>query len=473
MRPVLEAHHVDLDTPEGRPLLRDLTMSVGHDRVAIVGRNGVGKSTLLQVLAGVRDPDAGIVRAHGSVGWVPQQLVVEGCSHGEARRRALDRAFGARPELLLLDEPTEDLDHDARIALLDRVRSWRHGLIVVSHDPELLEAFEHFFVMSESGCRYVPGSFAELQVRLADEAAREQERYDRHLQVWVGDEEKHRRVAQRRRRKKAVGRLHELDRSQSRMRLNQRRSTAQVSQGRVAGMAESRIEARRAWARASRRALAVELPLELTPLPLPEPDGPSITLTEARLARGTRDVVPPITLAVGRERVGLVGPNGSGKTTLLALATGGIPPTSGRVRVRHERVGSIAQGAADWCTSESLVEALARVSDTADLDVLAERIVQQRFPLALALRPLASLSPGERTRAALIVLFQRPGLEVLVLDEPTFSLDLVGVRALTLALRGWKGGLLVASHDPRFLGDLGLDRLLEVGGDIGMEAALR
>jgi ATPase subunit of ABC transporter with duplicated ATPase domains len=95
----------------------------------------------------------------------------------------------------------------------------------------------------------------------------------------------------------------------------------------------------------------------------------------------------------------------------------------------------------------------------------ARALVAHRFPLALAERPLASLSPGERARAALVALFRRaPAVEVLVLDEPTFGLDLVGQRAMTEALAAWPGGLVVASHDRAFLSAIGFDRVLELTG---------
>ena len=97
-------------------------------------------------------------------------------------------------------------------------------------------------------------------------------------------------------------------------------------------------------------------------------------------------------------------------------------------------------------------------------EAAAALVVAHRFPLALGGRPLRSLSPGERARAALICLFRRtPPVEVLLLDEPTYSLDLVGQRAMTAALRAWPGGLVVASHDRSFLSAIGVDVFLEVG----------
>jgi ATPase subunit of ABC transporter with duplicated ATPase domains len=170
-------------------------------------------------------------------------------------------------------------------------------------------------------------------------------------------------------------------------------------------------------------------------------------------------------LTLGRQRVALTGPNGAGKTTLLELALGARAPHCGSAWRDLSRIGSIAQGAADWLLDDSL-SALLRNSPAGKSDeTVAQQLVAHKFPLALAERPLRSLSPGERTRAALICLFQRsPAVELLVLDEPTFSLDLVGQRALASALLAWPGGLLVASHDHSFLAAINANRVLKLGG---------
>ncbi|MCB9675186.1 MAG: ABC-F family ATP-binding cassette domain-containing protein [Alphaproteobacteria bacterium] len=463
---LLDVRGVDLDTFEGRPLVRDLTLQLGRERVAVVGRNGVGKSTLLRALAGEDRPTRGTVRLGGPVAWVPQDPGgPDAASGGERRRAALEAAFRSRPALLLLDEPTEDLDAAARAWLLAQLARWRGGLVVVSHDAELLDGFSDFFVIAESGCRHVHGTHAELRENLAADDARQQQQYARSLSTLEQAEAHDHRVRQRRKRKKAVGRLHELDRSQSRLRLNQRRGTAQVSQAKVAARQESRIDARRAWAKAMRRALRVSLPLDVVVPTPPPPQGPVIALDRASFAWGDREIVAPVTLEVTRERVAIVGPNGSGKTTLLRLMTGELAPTTGRARCDTARIGVIGQGAEDWRTDEALIERLARTSDTADPDALAAKLVAHRFPLPLAARPLASLSPGERTRAALIALFEQPGLEVVALDEPTWCLDPVGVAALGDALAAWTGGLVVVSHDREFLDRIGVSGVLAMGAD--------
>ena len=453
--PLIEVRRLDLHTMEGRPLVQQLTLDLGRDRVALVGRNGVGKSTLLEVLAGDREPTAGAVRRRGQLVRVPQNLDTPvSASPGERRKRALAEAFDSDADVLLLDEPTEDLDHTGRKGLFQALRAWRGGLLVVSHDTELLQHFRHFFVMEEAGCHLVNGT-VETLVHSRQQAERDAElRYLQRMQTLLQKEAKHRRIQRRRQRKKAVGRrLHELDRNQSRIRLNSRRGLAQISQGRVNRIAESRISATRAWLRSARQALAVELSLtDAVPRPAGG-EGPALVAEHLTVERGGRVLFEDVCLSVDRERHAVTGDNGTGKTTLLETLVGLRKPARGQVRTDLLRVGFIAQGGANWQLQESLAEWLTRVAAP---DAVARLLVAHRFPLALADRPLASLSPGERTRAALIALFQRPQLDVLVLDEPTRSLDLVGVAALTEALCAWEGGLVVASHDRPFLSSLNL-----------------
>jgi ATPase subunit of ABC transporter with duplicated ATPase domains len=243
----------------------------------------------------------------------------------------------------------------------------------------------------------------------------------------------------------------------------------------MAGIRAARIEAARAWSKSARRALRVSLPLEVSAQALSAGG-----VDDALVLRGVSAVVDgrslfsSIDLRLGRARIGVVGPNGAGKSTLLDIVLGRRAPTTGMVTGDSTRVGGIAQGGTDWMLEESLVDALRAELPSAFPESLARTLVAHRFPLALAERPLRTLSPGERTRAALIALLhRRPGVEVLVLDEPTYSLDLVGQRAVTRVLREWPGGLLVASHDRGFLAGLGLEVTIELSGYFGSPRHLR
>ena len=181
---LLEAHAVTIETPGGRTLVRELSLRLGREHVALIGRNGVGKSTMLEVLAERRAATHGRIVCRGRRLLVPQYLAGEAAadddpaaSPGERRRQRLEAAFDAHPDLLLLDEPTSDLDGAGITWLVQRLALWRGGLLVVSHDRRVLRTFNRFFVVAESGCRYVEGTFNDLQADLAREREESDRRY--------------------------------------------------------------------------------------------------------------------------------------------------------------------------------------------------------------------------------------------------------------------------------------------------------
>ena len=469
--PLLEARDLTIETPGGRALIRELDLLLGRERVAVVGRNGVGKSTLLDVLAGRQAPAHGHVVRRGRHLLVPQRpesdvrsdLLTEG-SPGERQRRRLEVARAACPDLLLLDEPTRDLDAAGMAWLVSWISEWRGGLLVVSHDRRVLRSFDQFFVVAESGCRLVTGSFAALLADLEREREDNEQRYVGALNRLIAREEHNAALKRRRQRKKNVGRIRELRRCPSRAKLNEKRSYKQESQGKRRVLQHERIGAARDAARASRRTLSVELPLELALPRLSDASpAPVISCEALTAAAGARTLFSGLSLDIGHERMAVCGPSGSGKTTLLEMALGLRQAVSGRVRCDSSRVGYVAQSAVNWCVDESLVELLASQLEAPSPDRIAQILHAHRFPLALAGRALATLSPGERLRAALVCLTRRqPAPELLVLDEPTQHLDFTGLAALEAVLAAWPGGLLVVSHDAEFLAAIGVSRRLEL-----------
>lgn len=472
-RASIEVNHATIRAAGGRPLFEGLSLSLTNERVALIGRNGVGKSTLLAVLAGELDVAQGNVVRRGTLHYVPQALPeasasdrgVRSLSHGEQRKLALSRAQTSGADVLLLDEPTDHLD-DAGVAWLRGwLAGWPGGLVVVSHDRRLLQDFQHFFLASEAGCRYFSGTLSELDAVLEREHHELQLRYVSNLNRLAAREEHSGRVARRKARKKRAGRCAELDRATSRMRLNLKRSAAQVSHGRLGKLREARLNSLRQWSQSARRALTVDLALTLPVPTLPDEVRDDLLVLRDVSARvAERTLFQALDLRLGRQRVAVVGPNGAGKSTLFDIALGMRAPASGTARRELGKIGAIAQGGENWMLEVSLHDALSVERATADESDLARVLVAHKFPLALAQRPLCSLSPGERARAALICLFQRrPAIELLMLDEPTFSLDLTAQRAMTEALRAWPGGLDVASHDREFLTQLGVDTWLRLG----------
>lgn len=463
--PLLSVRGLSLNTPSGRPLLSDLTLQLDRgDRVALVGRNGVGKSSLLRVLAGAVSPTKGVVHHTGTRILVLQQPTESNTqlSPGETRRRRLEAALAAEPDLLLLDEPSHDLDSDGVEWLAWRLSRWLGGLLVVSHERQLLRAFEDFFVVAESGSRHVHGSFDALRDDLDRRAEAEQAKYVRTLNDLVTRERAHARTRQRRARKKNLGRIHELGRCTPRSLLNGKRSYAQESQGRRDKIQQDRLDGARAWAKATRRALAVNLPLEIVLPTLPAPGGPVAILEDVSGARGGHVLFENIDLRIGREHLAVVGPNGAGKSTFVRVLLGELAPASGRARCERHRIAYISQNSTNWCLEQSVLD---RLSAATPYEDIATMLRAHRFPFALADRPLRDLSPGERLRAALICAFAEARVpELLVLDEPTDHLDFVGLAALESVLRTWPGGLLVVSHDDAFLKAIGIGRRLVLSG---------
>ena len=220
--------------------------------------------------------------------------------------------------------------------LVGRLAVWRDGLLVVSHDRRVLRAFSRFFVVAESGCRYVEGTFDHLLAELAREREDTERRYLGELNRLVAREEHNAAVRRRRQRKKNVGRIRELKRCPARILLNDKRSYKQESQGKRAVLQKLRIGAARDDVKPRDATLPVDLPLELALPRLPAGSSAPVIRCEAvTAAAGERPLFSALSLELGRERLAVCGPNGSGKTTLLEIALGLRAPVAGRSPLRH------------------------------------------------------------------------------------------------------------------------------------------
>ena len=417
-----------------------LTVGAGS-RIGVVGPNGVGKTTLLRLLAGLEEPERGRVRVSPpglSVGYLPQEFDPENRSGGQAARARLARLFRADHDVYCLDEPTNDLDFDG-LAWLERlVQGVRGSVVVVSHDREFLDRTVTRIVELEEGrhrLREWAGGWSEY------EAARNQAREAQYRRFEAANERR-RDIESLLRERRGQARTHGRG-------AGRRGTHALMSKVRRAERALERVE------QVEKPFEPWELQLELDPA---RRGGDLIVRLERAVAERGSFRLGPVDLELYRgERLSIAGPNGSGKSTLLGALTGAIPLAAGRRQVGTGAVlGELEQTRARFYVDEPLVEMFGGPHEQA-------RTLLAKFGLGAddVLRPARTLSPGERTRAQLAWLSAQ-GVNCLILDEPTNHLDLPAIEELEAALTGYPGTIVVVTHDRRLLERFGTTRTLQV-----------
>jgi len=529
--PLLAAEALSHHTPDHRPLFEDLTLAFGAERSGLVGRNGAGKSTLLRLLLGEIAPQGGRIRRHGRVGHLPQSVRVASgmtaadalgiapalarldrllagqgteddlaaadwtvedraalalprlglpadldlrrplgtLSGGEATRLALAGLLVDPPEILVLDEPTNNLDAAGRDAICALLESWRGGAIVVSHDREVLRRMDRIVELSGLGVRIYGGNWdayraqreAEAEAARQGLANAEQEasRLAREAQAGL----------ERKARSDSRGRRSRADAGQPKIMLDFAKEKAGQSQGRMSGMRERRQEVAETALAEARAAVERAASLSVAVAPTGLASG-TIVLAFEHVGWTPPGAARPVldglsfTLA-GPERVAVTGPNGAGKSTLLRLAAGELAPGSGRIRRFDGGIAMLDQRAGGLRPDRTILENFRALHPAATDNACRAALARFLFRADAALRPVAGLSGGETLRAALACVLGGPTPpRLLILDEPTNHLDLDSIVAIEQAVAGYDGALLVASHDPDFLDAIGIGRRVALPG---------
>jgi ATPase subunit of ABC transporter with duplicated ATPase domains len=413
-----------------------LTVGAGS-RIGVVGPNGVGKTTLLRLLAGLEEPERGRVRFNPpglSVGYLPQELDPEDRSGGQAARARLAELFRADRDVYCLDEPTNDLDFDG-LDWLERLVQGVHGsVVVVSHDREFLDRTVTRIVELEEGrhrLREWAGGWSEY------EAARLRAREAQYKRFETADERR-REIESLLRERRGQARAHG--------RWAGRRGThALMTKVRQAERALDRVD------QVEKPYEPWELHLELEPA---RRGGDLVVRLAGAVVQRGGFRLGPIALDIHRgDRLVIAGRNGSGKSTLLGALTGALPLEAGTRQLGTGAVlGELQQTRARFSVDEPLVQAFGGPHEHA-------RTLLAKFGLGAddVLRPARTLSPGERTRAQLAWLSAQ-GVNCLILDEPTNHLDLPAIEELEAALAGYPGTIVLVTHDCRLLERFGATR---------------
>jgi len=511
-------HQVTCQFPTGDTLFGPLNLTLEPSLCALVGRNGSGKTRLLRLLAGLDEPASGHIERFGSHAWVAQQHVISPqttlaellgydaiftarkridsgdyqpddlelldghwdvaerlreafinaklppfdpdkpageLSGGERIRALLCGAFTAEADLMLLDEPTNHLDRQGRAWFYDQLSRFQGGVLVASHDRELLEQVPRILELSASGLRSYGGNYADYQTqRDAEQQAA------RAALEHAATERKRTRVRMQK----------EHDDSQRRsaktLRTVDTLNIASFERVKYKGAAKERIgswkkqhseqnEALNAAVNKARERVEEDNPVMFTLPGSQIPEGKQVLVLEDLVLPHVP--VPPLNWRMdGPMRVALKGPNGCGKSTLLKILLGEIAPRSGTCKVSVS-CAYLDQHLSRLDLSQSVMTHLNLGHTPLEEGVLRTRLAQLQLGADKVSLPLAELSGGERLKAALAcVLWRAEATQLLLLDEPTNHLDLASVQAIEAALAGFPGALLVVSHDEAFLRGLTL-----------------
>jgi ATPase subunit of ABC transporter with duplicated ATPase domains len=511
-------HQVTCQFATGDTLFGPLNLALEPSLCALVGRNGSGKTRLLRLLAGLDSPTSGHIERRGSHVYVAQQHdisaqttlaellgyddifaarrridsgdyqpddlerldgywdlaerltaafltanlppfdpenLASSLSGGERVRALLCGAFTANADYLLLDEPTNHLDRQGREWFYAQLARCSCGVMVATHDRELLAQVPRILELSGTGLRVYGGNYddyqrqrdAEQQAARAalDHAATERKRT--RVRMHKEHDASQRRSAQTLRTVDSMN-IASFERIKYKMAAKERPGTWRKQH-------HEQTDALNTAVKQARERVEEENPV-------------MFTLPGSRIAEGKQAIVlqelvlpyvnmPPVNWRMdGPMRVALRGPNGCGKSTLLKIILGELEPVSGTCRVSVQSA-YLDQHLSQLDLTQSVMTHLNLHDTPLEEGVLRSRLAQLQLGADKVSLPLRELSGGERLKAALAcVLWREEATQLLLLDEPTNHLDLASVQAIEAALAGFPGALLVVSHDQAFLNGLQL-----------------
>jgi len=522
-------NNISWNRPDGSNLFHNITFACNNEKSGLTGNNGTGKSVIAHIIVNKILPSEGKVFTDGSVAYFPQNLSIHNgksltsvfnitdkyealkkitagngsnedfillendwdleqrllsamqqtgieyleperefstLSGGEQVRCVLSAILITDPDFIVLDEPTNHLDYKMREFIYTFVNTCKAGLLVISHDRELLRLMDRIIEITPSQAKIYGGNFdLYMEQRAVEIQAIENEVQAADNLLVKRIKEKEASLLRQATRTKAAGNYYK-DGGIPKVALNQLIGRGEKTLSRVKGLHEKRVTDSEKELQEAKVKLPVERRMKIDFINNSAPDGKVIiSCTDVNYSHNGKTMLWKENLNFllrGNERIHLCGINGSGKSTLLRLITEQLRPAVGNLKVGVSSIGVLDQEVSLLNNSISIFDNMTHYSK----GLIPEHELRIRLARFLffkddVYKKAGILSGGERMRAAMACLFAANNSpELILLDEPTNNLDLVSIEQLTLMLNEYAGALLVVSHDKDFIRDIAPDREL-------------
>jgi len=515
-------NNVSFETANGFLIFKNVTIGFSNEKTALVGVNGSGKSTFLKLLVGELSVDTGVIQRQGKVAYLPQdyclditQTVAEALgvkekiealealklgakeqslidsvqsdwdlsdrlnnifgqlrlsniglnrvlntlSGGERMKVLLAKLLLEEPDFLVLDEPSNNLDRVGREIIYDLVKTWTGGLLVVSHDRELLSLVDRVLEIRNQQIYLYGGNYEDYREQknlLMESTQRQISSAEQSLRKI----KKQAQSSQEKQNKKSErGKKNRDKAGMSKMLLDKKKDTSDRTLSKIKQVYQQRVEGAAENLKKAKENLSFEgfISMDLTATEVPA----GKLVFEIKNLNFSYDDKAPLFKdfswsVYGPTRWALQGHNGSGKTTLVNLLLKVLKPLSGSIVLGVNNIAYLDQTATVLQKDKSILE---NVSEYAGMDKNMARqwLSSFLFMGESDFKKAKVLSGGERIRAALACIFAATKApQLLILDEPTNNLDLNSIEWLENALLNYQGALIVISHDQKFLENIGI-----------------
>lgn len=538
-QPQILIQEMSFNLPNGKALFNQLNIAFSKQKIGLIGNNGTGKSTLIKLIAGELQPSLGSIQIEGRICYIQQSshypigftvadllghadklnalyrieqgstdlndftllnddwLVKEKLrdelakfalgalkldskintlSGGELTRLLLTKAFSSDSDFLLLDEPSNHLDQYARTNLHQAILNWERGLIVVSHDRNLLNLMDEIVEISSLGVSSYGGNYDFYKKQKDCINAANQDQLSEAKNALKKTKQSIQLTKEKHEQRQANGKELRKRGDQPKVLLDAMENRSTRSLGSLSIRHNSMLQSAQDKLRAARENIEIADEIHISLSETHVPNG-KLILNIANVSfsylESSEKIIKNFDLTIqGPERIAISGSNGSGKSTLIKLIMNArlpnnhrdlqLIPSQGEINIGTDRINYLDQNANQLNPELSLLDNFLSLNCDANENEAYQALAQFAFKNTSALKKVRHLSGGEKLRALLAcILKSSQPPQLLILDEPTNHLDLNSMISIESVLKEYQGAMIVISHDAIFLDKIGIKKIIQ------------